>query len=197
MRIRPRTTSAALGESHAAPFDAAFTATTRLSIGVSLERKPTAPACSTAETSASSEETVSASTLMLGVALDDLPCRLGPRDVGHTNVHEDHVGAELGGETDAHLPARGLSDDLDPRLLGEQRRQTRTKQVVIIDHEQSHHGLHRSTRCPSVIEASPIRSRGHPGASAAPRRRIAPGAGRATTPLRTSTKVQGTGARCP
>ena len=66
VRIRPRTTSAALGESHAAPFEAAFTATTRLSIGVSLARKPTAPACSTAETSASSEETVSASTLMLG-----------------------------------------------------------------------------------------------------------------------------------
>ncbi len=54
----PRTTSAARGESHATPWAAARTATTTSSIGVSLARKPHAPASSAAATSASSETTV-------------------------------------------------------------------------------------------------------------------------------------------
>ena len=120
IRIRPRTSCAALGDSHAAPLAAARIATTTLSTSVSFARKPQAPACRIAVTSASADATVNARTRISGSVLDDPARRLDPRQARHPKVHQHHVWMELVGEPDTHLTSGCLGHDLEVALRGQE-----------------------------------------------------------------------------
>ena len=199
VRIRPSTTSAARGESHAAPLAAAWIATTRLSIGVSLARKPTrAGLQDRRDVAVLGGHGERQHACMSGSRSRIRRVASGPAEVGHAHVHEHHVGAKLGGQADAHLAARRLADDLDAVLGREQRGETRAEEVVVIDHEQSHHRVPRSTLALQSRTLRPSRSLCHPGSGTLPEPGISAGCrgGEPAVQL-TYTKVQGILARFP
>ena len=150
-------------------------ATTRLSIGVSLARKPHRAGLQDGRDVGVLGGHGQRQHLDARVALEDLPRRLGPEMSGMRTSMSTTSGRSSAASRTPILPPEAWPTTSMPSSADEQRRQARAKQVVVVDHEQSHHGLPRSTRCPSVLDASPIRSLCHPGAQAAPERRIAPG----------------------
>jgi hypothetical protein len=78
----------------------------------------------------------------IGIALDDLGRRVDAIELGHSNVHDDHVGRELFGEADGFAAIGGFADDIDSGVGLEQEPKTFANYSVIIGNEYFGGGRH-------------------------------------------------------
>ena len=83
---------------------------------------------------------------------DDPPGRLDPVQLRHPDVHQDHVGLELGGQTHRLGAVLGLADDLEVRSrLDDQPEAAADERLVVGDQDPDAHrsfsiGIRAETR---------------------------------------------------
>jgi hypothetical protein len=78
----------------------------------------------------------------VGIALDDLGRSVDAVELGHGNVHDNHVGRELFGEADGFAAIGGFADDFDSRVGLEQEPKTFANYSMIVGNEDSCGGGH-------------------------------------------------------
>ena len=91
----------------------------------------------------------------------DRACRLGAVHLGHAQVHEHDVGAQLAGEVDGFDAVRGGADDLD--VVGEpdeHRESLADGALVVGDDDADHAGTSSSTRQPVSVGPACMRAAG-------------------------------------
>ena len=70
-----------------------------------------------------------------GVLLEYLAGGLGPLEIGHAHIHQHDVRLQFVRQPYAHTAAGRLRDDFDPVLRIQQRRESGSKQIVVVDDE--------------------------------------------------------------
>ena len=75
---------------------------------------------------------------------EDAPRRLEPVELGHPDVHQDHVGSKRGRLLDRFEPVRRLGDDLDVVLAGEEHPEAGPDHRLVVGDE--HPGGHEALR---------------------------------------------------
>ncbi len=81
---------------------------------------------------------------------------------GHPDVHEDHVGPGLGGQSHRILPVPGLSHDREAGRGVEQPDETGADEELVIDDEHSGHPVRSSPRRPPVAEVGRVSRTANP-----------------------------------
>ena len=98
----------------------------------------------------------------VGISLEDRPGRGGSLDIGHAEIHDHDVRPQLVRQPDPHAATGGLRHHLDVGLHGEQRRESRPEEIVIVNDEDanrlvlsngSHHRNLIATGAPSNFVA--------------------------------------------
>ena len=116
------------GSISSSPAAAARTAARRRVAGASLSRKPLAPA--------------------RRVVRGDDPLRRGqPVEVRHPDVHQHHVGMQLGHEPDRLEAVVGLTHDLQVVLEVEDRSEAGPQQLLVVGDQDSDGHAHIMTPC--------------------------------------------------
>jgi hypothetical protein len=98
----------------------------------------------------------------LAVDVDHLPGGLDAIELGHPDVHQDHIGAEFAGHRHRLTPVGRLADDFDVRLGVQDQAKAGPDQLLVISDQDTR--AHAGT-APSTPRGSRRRSRPSPASS--------------------------------
>ena len=113
--------------------------------GVSLSRKPAAPARSARSTSSSASKVVSTTTAGGSGWRAQQPGGGDAVELGHADVHEHDVGAVAVDGAEHAAAVVGLADDLDALRAGQHHPQPRAHERVVVDEQDADTALTRAT----------------------------------------------------
>ncbi len=123
--------------------------------GVSLSRKPAAPACSARRTSSSASNVVSTTTAGGSRLGDEQPGGRDPVELRHADVHEDDVGAVEVDRAEHLAAVGGLAHHLEALRAGEHHPQAGAHERVVVDEQDADHRGSRARRTKAPSGSTP------------------------------------------